>query len=81
MMRRFLQSASIGGPQFAAATLLGLYMLQCLWLLRVQSLHESQADSDQALRIHIGLQQWQGGAIAGTPESLRSEAATGVPSA
>ena len=38
-------------------------------------------DSDQALRIYQGLEQWKGGAIAGTPESLRSEAATGVPSA
>ena len=81
MMRRFLQSASIGGPQFVAAALLGLYLLQCLWLVGVQSLHESQADSDQALRIHIGLQQWQSGAVAGTPESLPSEAATGEPSA
>jgi hypothetical protein len=81
MMRRFLQSASIGGPQFAAAALLGVYLLQCLWLLRVQTLHPSDPDSDQALRIHIGVQQWQGGAVAGTPESLRSEAATGEPSA
>jgi hypothetical protein len=37
-------------------------------------------DSDQALRIYLGLQQSRGGAIAGTPESMRSEAATGVPS-
>ncbi|MBI1739950.1 MAG: hypothetical protein HY233_02525 [Acidobacteriales bacterium] len=80
-MRRFLQSASIGGPQFAAAALLGVYLLQCLWLVRVQTLHASRPDSDQALRIYLGLQQWKGGAIAGTPESLRSEAATGVPSA
>ena len=33
------------------------------------------------LRMYQGLQQWKGGAIAGTPDSLRSEAATGVPSA
>jgi hypothetical protein len=76
-----LQSASIGGPQFAAAALLGVYLLQCLWLVRVQTLHISGTDSDQALRIYMGLQQWKGGAIAGTPESLRSEAATDVPSA
>jgi hypothetical protein len=47
----------------------------------VQTLHASVPDSDQALRIYQGLEQWKGGAIAGTPESLRSEAATGVPSA
>ena len=80
-MRRFLSSASIGGPQFAAAALLGVYLLQCLWLVRVQTLHVSGADSDQALRIYIGSRQWKGGEVAGTPESLRPEAATGVPSA
>ncbi len=80
-MRRFFQSASIGGPQFAAAALLSVYLLQCLWLVRIQALHASGSDSDQALRIYIGLQQWKGGAVAGTPESLRSEAATGVASA
>jgi hypothetical protein len=32
------------------------------------------------LRIHYGLQQWRGGAVAGTPEALRSEGATGLPS-
>src|SRR6266850_2369035 len=80
-MRRFFQSASIGGPQFAAAALLGVYLVQCLWLVRVQTLHPSGRDADQALRIYMGLQQWKGGATAGTPESLRLEAATGVPSA
>jgi hypothetical protein len=38
-------------------------------------------DSDQALRAYQGLEQWKGGAIASTPGSLRSETATGVPSA
>ncbi len=44
-------------------------------------MHASIPDSDQALRIYQGLEQWKGRAIAGTPESLRSEAATGMPSA
>jgi hypothetical protein len=47
----------------------------------VQTLHGLLPSSDQALRIYQGLEQWKSGAIAGTPESLRSEAATGVPSA
>ena len=81
MLRRFLHSDAFRAPQFAAAALLLVYLLQCLWLLRVQTLHASVPDSDQALRIYQGLEQWKGGAIAGTPESLRSEAATGVPSA
>jgi len=58
-----------------------VYLLQCVWLVRVQTLRTSTPDSDQALRIYQGLEQWKGGAIAGTPESLRSEAATGLPSA
>jgi hypothetical protein len=80
-MRRFFQSRAIGGPQFVAAALLFLYLLQCLWLIRVQTRQASAVDSDQALRIHLGLQQWRGGPVAGTPDSLPSEAATGVPSA
>jgi len=55
--------------------------MQCVWLVRVQALHASVSDSDQVLRIYQGVEQWKGGGIAGTPESLRSEAATGVPSA
>ena len=81
-MRRFLHSDAFRAPQFAAAALLLVYLLQCLWLLRVQTLHASVPDSDQALRIYQGLEQWKGRATAGTPEALplRSEAATGVPS-
>jgi hypothetical protein len=81
MLRRFLHSDAFRAPQFAAAALLLLYLLQCVWLLRAQTLHASTPDSDQALRIYQGLAQWKGGAIAGTPASLRSEAATGLPSA
>jgi len=80
-LRRFLQSDAFRGPQFAAAALLLAYLLQCVWLVRVQALHASTADSDQALRIYQGLEQWKGGAIAGTPKSLRSETITGLPSA
>jgi len=58
-----------------------VYLLQCVWLIRAETLHASGPDSDQALRIYQGIEQWKGGAIAGTPESLRSEAATGLPSA
>jgi hypothetical protein len=81
MLRGFLHSEAFRGPQFAAAALLLAYLLQCLWLVRVEALQATIADSDQALRIYQGLQQWKGGPIAGTPESLRSEAVTGLPSA
>ncbi|HTC78663.1 MAG TPA: hypothetical protein VK657_08605 [Terriglobales bacterium] len=80
-MRRFFLPASIGGPQLAAAALLGVYLLQCLWLVRIRTLHISGPDSDQAVRIQMGLQQWKHGTVAGTPESIPSETATGEPSA
>ena len=81
MLRRIFHSDSFRAPQFAAGTLLLVYLLQCVWLVRVQTLHAPVPNSDQGLRIYQGLQQWKGGGIAGTPESLRAEAATGLPSA
>ena len=78
MLRRFLHSDGFRPPQFAAAALLLVYLLQCVWLVRVQTLHAlDRRIPTRALRIYQGLEQWKGGAIAGTPESLRSEAATG----
>ncbi len=51
------------------------YLLQCVWLVRVQTLQASMPDADQTLRIYEGLQQWKGGAIAGTPSlAARAEA-------
>lgn len=58
-----------------------VYLLQCVWLVHVQTTRVLIPDSDQALRIYQGLVQWKKGVIAGTPEALRSEAATGVASA
>jgi len=81
MLRRFLHSDAFRAPQLFAAALLLVYLMQCVWLVRVQTLRASAPDSDRDLRIYLGLEQWKGGAIAGTPESLRSEAVTGVPSA
>src|SRR5580693_761468 len=80
MSNRFVHSDAFRAPQFAAAALLLVYLLQCAWLIHVQALH-AEPDSDQALRIYQGLQQCRKGVIVGTPESLRSEAATGLPSA
>jgi hypothetical protein len=78
---RFFHSDGFRAPQFAAGAMLLVYLLQCVWLVHVQALQASLPNSDQALRIYQGLEQWKNGVIAGTPESLRSEAATGLPSA
>ena len=81
MIRRFLDPGSVGAPQFIAAALLLVYLLQCGWLVLVETKQGALPDSNRALCIYQGLEQWKGGTIAGTPLSLRSEAATGVPSA
>jgi len=81
MLQRLLHSDRFGTPQFVAGALLLIYLLQCVWLIHVQALRLPFPDSDRALRTYQGLEQWKGGPIAGTPQSLRSEAATGLPSA
>jgi hypothetical protein len=81
LIRRFLDPDSIGRPQFIAGALLLIYLLQCVWLIRVQTLHGFLPESDHALCIYDGLAQWKGGAVAGTPGALHTEAATGLPSA
>jgi len=81
MLRRYFHSDAFRAPQFAAAALLLVYVLQCLWLVRVETLRGSFPDSDHALRIYQGLEQWKNAVIAGTPGSLHAEALTGVPSA
>jgi hypothetical protein len=80
LIRRFLAPGSIGSPQFIAAMLLLVYLLQCAWLIHVETVHGSVPDSNHDLCIYHGLDQWKGGAIAGSPETLRAEAATGTPS-
>lgn len=80
MIRRFLAPGPIGSPQLIAATLLLVFLLQCAWLLHVETVHGSLPDSNHDLCIYHGLEQWKGGAIAGTPETLRAESATGIPS-
>ena len=80
-LRRFLDPDSIGWPQWIAGGLLLVYLAQCAWLIRVQTLHGLLPESDHALCIYSGLEQWKGRAIAGTPETLGAEAVTGLPSA
>jgi hypothetical protein len=72
LIRRFLDPDSVGAPQLIAAALLMVYLLQCLWLIRIES-SDTEWDFFQALRVFQGLQQWRGGPIAGTPGSLQYE--------
>ena len=72
LIRRFLAPDDVGKPQFIAAGLLVVYLLQCLWLIRVAS-GDSERGFLHALRVFQGLQQWRGGPIAGTPGALQYE--------
>ena len=81
LIRGFLDPDSVGWPQFLAGGLLLVYLLQSAWLIRVETLHGSLPDSNHDLCIYHGLEQFRGGSIAGTPETLRAESATGIPSA
>ena len=81
MSRAWRGSDSFRGPQLVGGALLLVYLLQCVWLVRAATRHDWIPDSDEAVRVHLGYEQWKGDGIAGTPESLRSEAATGLPSA
>ena len=80
-LRRFLDLDFLGTPQFIAAALLLVYLGQCAWLVCIETRRGLLPDSNHALCMYQGLEQWKGGVIAGTPESLRAEAATGLPSA
>ncbi len=61
-----------------AAGLLLVYLLQCLWLIRIQT-RDGFSDTNHALRIYHGIVQFKSAAIAGTPESFKPDTtATGV---
>jgi hypothetical protein len=81
LIHRILHIEAIGRPQWIAGALLIVYLSQCVWLIRAQTRHGFLPESDHALCIYDGLTQWKGGVIAGTPEALRTEAVTGLPSA
>jgi len=81
LIRKFLAARSIGSPQFIAATFLLVYLLQCAWLIHVQTRHGLLPETDHSLRMHQGREQWEGNTVAGTPESQGTGAATDPPSA
>jgi len=80
MLPLSVHSDTFRAPQRVAALLLLVYLLQCVWLVRLQTLQASVPDSGQALRVSEGFVQWKGGPVAGTPGSLRSDAVRGAAS-
>jgi hypothetical protein len=78
LIPRFLDPDSIGKPQYIAALMLFVYLLQCMWLIHVEAGNGLLPDSNHELCVYHGLEQWRRGDVAGTPETLRSEAITGT---
>ena len=52
--------------------------MQSMWLIHVETTSGSLPNANHELCIYHGLEQWKTGALAGTPETLRSEAITGL---
>lgn len=68
-MGGFFTRERFGRPQITAAFLLLAFLAQCMWLLSRRS---SNLPADEVSRIVIGRNQWQGKAIASTPEGGRN---------
>jgi hypothetical protein len=79
-MGKFLTRERFGHPQVLAGLLLLMFLTQCFWLL-FRGTSPLDVDSSELFRVQEGIRQWQGGAIAGTPATERSEAASPSPSA
>ncbi len=62
-----------GSPQYIAVALLLVYLLQCAWLIHVETAHGSFPDAIHDLCIYRGLEQFRGGAIAGTPARSQTQ--------
>src|SRR5262249_7280025 len=68
-MKTFFTSERFGSPQIIAALLLLAFLLQCVWLIN-RTLHATGGMNPiEQERIHEGLRQWHGKAIAGTRDT------------
>jgi len=74
-MGKFLTRERFGHPQVLAGSLLLIFLAQCSWLL-LHGTSPLDVDSPELFRVHEGMRQWQGGAIAGTSAPERLEAAS-----
>ncbi len=77
-MTGFFTKERFGTPQLVAAALLFLFVGQCVWLVR----HETvpvELNQRELFRIEQGLKQWNGKGIAGIVPALRSDDSSGIP--
>lgn len=77
-MGAFFTRERFGKPQFLAAGLLLVFLVQCAWLV-ARGTAPSEVDTSELFRAQEGLRQWRSESIAGTPSDGRLEAGTAVP--
>jgi hypothetical protein len=66
-MPSYFTSERFGRPQFLASLLLLAFLFQAIWLVRQELRAEPLPESDEALRIEQGWNQWHGRGIAAAP--------------
>jgi hypothetical protein len=66
-MSGYFTRQRFGRPQFLAGLLLGLFLAQSIWLVRVELRTAKEPDGLEATRIREGWKQWHGRGIAGAP--------------
>src|SRR6266542_5610017 len=70
-MGRFFNHERFGAPQILAGFLLLAFLAECFWLIAHQP--HSAVPPDELARIELGLAQWHGHTIAGSPVAANSE--------
>jgi hypothetical protein len=68
-----------GSPQYIAGALLLVYLVQCAWLIHIETAHGALPDPIHDLCIYHGLEQFRGGPIAGTPAPAQTLSANAIP--
>src|ERR1017187_6056620 len=74
-MSAFFSRERFGRPQILAASLLLVFLAQCIWLIG-RSASSIEVNSVDSFRVQEGLRQWRGESVAGVPSAARAEAAT-----
>src|SRR5450631_2890078 len=74
-MSAFFSRERFGRPQVLAASLLLVFLAQCIWLIG-HSPSSMEADSTSLFRVQEGLRQWRGESVAGVPSTARIDAGT-----
>ena len=72
-MRSYFTSERFGRPQFLASLLLLAFLFQAIWLVHQELRAEPLPESDEALRIEQGWNQWHGRGIAAAPLTNAAE--------